>query len=363
MTKRIDPLIKVLEDFPISGWLTDSDENIIYMNDAMKELFGDLTGQKTDMVYDCGSFEIVSQAMHEGAGVSEIVISDVPFHRFSSTVDLGEDGRYLVEHFEDVSEQAQMNAKMKKALARVSAGAKMAKTIQQSILPINDTYWDTIAYNSFYKPADDLGGDFHDLMKLSDDEYLVYIADVSGHGIRSALLTVFMRERVRMNMAAAFEGPGALLAELVQDFSKVDTEGMMYVTMVICKYTKSRRELAISNAGHNCYPLIVRNSGRSEAIPTHGMPICSIAEGIDYDEEVVSIHPGDRLVLFTDGVIEEVDKATGRSFGLEGVRGLAEKYGEYNGSYLAQKIMEESDHYSLIKAKDDRTIVVADFLS
>jgi len=252
---------------------------------------------------------------------------------------------------------------MKQALTKVYADTKMAKSIQNSILPIDDIYWNTIAFSSLYMPAEDVGGDFYDLLKLSDDEYLIYIADVAGHGIQASLLTIFMRERVRTNMKAALAGTGQLLSSLVHDFSSLTIDDTMYITMAFCKYTKSKRELSISNAGHNCYPLIVRDNGRSETIPIRGMPVCKIADGIDYDEEIVSMNPGDRLILFTDGIVDEKSGVSGGSLGIEGVRKIAEKQHAYSGSYLAHKIMDKSSKFALLNAKDDRSVIVADILS
>ena len=214
-----------------------------------------------------------------------------------------------------------------------------------------------------YIPADDLGGDFYDLIRLSEDEYLIYIADVAGHGIQASLLTVFMRERVRANAEIALEGPGKLLSKLTRDYCSLELDYSMYITMAFCKYNKPKRELSISNAGHNCFPLIIRDNGRIETIPTRGMPVSVIADGAEYEEDVVVMRPGDRLILFTDGVVEEVDSATGKPLGPEGVRELAGKYQEYDGSYLARKVMETSNRYALISAKDDRSIVIVDILS
>ena len=376
MTDPVTAAGKLLENYGNPAWVLDKAQNIVYVNPAMQELFGDLTGQKSYVIYDGGSESVDSAATSETEFESEVVITDVPFRRLSTVVDFGESenggkeadkstetGKFRIEYFEDISEQKLIHTNMAQALAKINAEVKVAKTVQNSILPGDDTYWNTFAFSSLYIPADDLGGDFYDLLKLNDDEYLLYMADVSGHGIRTALLTVFMRERVRANTAAAAAGTSELLAKLVRDFCALESEGMMYVTMVLCKYTKSKRELSISNAGHGCFPLIVRDSGRIETIPTRGMPICTLAEDTVYDEEIVSIKPGDRLVLFTDGIVEEVDTTTGRSFGPEGVRELAEKHREYNGSYLARQIMDESNKYALISAKDDRSIVVVDVLS
>jgi len=362
-TGRIDAIIKLLENFTVSAWIIDEEQNIVYMNSFMRELFGNLSGEKASLIYDCGSYEVVRPQEGEKGGFSEIIIAEVPYRRLNSLVDLGEDGIYTVDLFEDISEQKFVSRNMSQALAKLSSEAKTAQKIQNSILPIDDTYWNTIAFSSLYMPADDLGGDFYDLVKLSGDEYLIYIADVSGHGIEAAFLTIFMRERVRANIEAALLGTGELLKKLVHDFNALGVESSLFITMALCKYNKAGRELSISNAGHNCFPLIVRYNGRTENIPTRGLPLCSLAEGLDYDEEIVSLSPGDRLILFTDGIVEEKDYTTGRSLGAEGVRRLAEEYHAVEGGYLARKIMEESARFAIISAKDDRSIVVADFLS
>ena len=363
MSIQRDAITKLLENFTISAWLINDNHEIVYMNPHMQELFGDLSGNNTSIIYESSNIEETRETENLPGGSAEIVIADVPFRRLSSTIDIDGDGQFRVELFEDISEEKHISKTMTRTLAKINAETQMARTIQNSILPIDDTYWNTIAFSSLYIPADDVGGDFYDLMKLNDDEFIMYVADVAGHGIQASLLTIFMRERVRTNEKAALAGTGELLEKLVEDFCALDIDFSMYVTMAICKYTKSKKELAISNAGHNCYPLIVRNNGKTETIPTKGLPVCAIADGMFYDEELITMNPGDRLILYTDGIVEEVDSATGKVFGPEGVRELAEKYHEYNGSYLARRIVDESARFMLLNAKDDRTILIADILS
>jgi len=366
-----DAVTKFVENISISAWVIDEEHTIVYMNSLMRDLFGDLSGHNASVIYggnEGGKEEARSQgrrirALEERDGIAEVLIADVPFRRMSTMADLGDDGKYTLELFEDISEQKLVHTNMTRALAKINTETRTAKNIQHSILPIDDTYWDTIALSSLYKPAEELSGDFYDLLRLNDDEYLIYIADVMGHGIQTALVTVYMRERVRANIDVALKGTDELLATLVHDFNSIEIDGMMYVTMALCKYSKAKRELSISNAGHGCSPLIVRNNGRSEIIPIRGMPICTLAEDMVYEEELISINPGDRLILYTDGIIEETDSVTGQSLGAEGVRELAETHHMYSGSYLAKTIMDKSGSYALISPKDDRTIIIADILS
>ena len=359
MNKKINSIAAMLENNTISAWIVDSNQNIVYMNPIMQSLFGDFTGKRTSTVY---SYSEENQTKLGTDGFSEVVISEIPFRCLSSRADL-EGEEFLVEYFEDFSEQKLKDDNQRNSLTKLRAETKIAKTIQNSLLPPDNIYWDTIAFNALYMPADDLGGDFYDLLRLNNNEYVFYIADVSGQGIHAAMLTIFIRERVRSNIKEALAGTGELLSKLVQDFCELNIDSTMYITMVLCKYTKTKCELSISNAGHNCFPLIVRNNGLTETIPTQGIPICMIAEGANYDEEIISLDPGNRLIMFTDGVAGEARNSDGNTFGPECVRALAEKYQKYNGSYLARKIMDEASRCPTFRLNDDRSIIIADILS
>ncbi|MDR3305673.1 MAG: serine/threonine-protein phosphatase [Clostridiales Family XIII bacterium] len=360
MSGQLAAIKAVLGKFPMSAWLIDADETIVYMNREMQDLFGDLSGRKTDLVYGGAA---AARADMEKAGFAEVALADVPFRLIGNDVELDGEGRYRIELFEDISEKKHMQDSLVLNLAKVKAETTVAKSIQHSILPVDDTYWNTIAFSSVYLPADDLGGDFFDILRINEDEFLLYMADVSGHGIQASLLTIFMQGRVRANADTASEGIDILLGKLLKDFCALEISGMIYLTMILCKYNRKRKELSIANAGHNCFPLIMRQSGHSETIPIKGMPICTISDEDSYEEEIVSMNPGDRLILYTDGIIEEVDPVRKRAFGQEGVREIAEKCQDYSGAYLARAIIEASSKYTLLTAKDDRTILVADILA
>jgi sigma-B regulation protein RsbU (phosphoserine phosphatase) len=342
--------------------LTESGE-IAFMNREMRSLFGDHEGKAASIIYDAGITD--PDYMPEKAeGVFEIIlIADMPFRVVGAEVDFAEEGRYRVEFFEDVAEQKALRDSMLDTLKKIHRETQIAKSIQNKILPEDKIYDETIAVNSFYQPADDLGGDIFDIVRISEDETLLYIADVSGHGIQAALLTVFIRERVRANLEIAKEGPARLLGKIVNDFNSLEMDATLYVTMALCQYDRRRHELSIANAGHGCYPIIIRGNGRVETVPIKGLPVCAIADEDSYEEEILGMNPGDRLILYTDGIVEEFDVSKGGTFGPEGVRAIAEKCKDYHGRYAAHAIAEEAAKYGLMSAKDDRTIVVADILA
>ncbi|MDR1796065.1 MAG: SpoIIE family protein phosphatase [Clostridiales Family XIII bacterium] len=360
----ISAIEKLLVNFTIPAWLLDKNGNILFLNDSMKELFGDLAGQNAALVYGDGvPMDGALSALPGGEGFVEVLLADVPFRLAAVDVDLGGEGSYRVEYYEDISENRLLRENLLAELAKVREETNTAKRIQRSILPADGVYWEALAVNSLYLPADDLGGDFFDVLRVTEDEFLLYVADVSGHGIRASLLTVFMQERVRANAALASGGVNHLLGRLVNEFTALEIDGSIYVTMVVCLYDRGERTLSVANAGHNCAPLIVRDNGRSESVQVRGMPISVITEEDAFEEEIVIMKPGDRLLLYTDGIVEEMDTLTKKTFGPEGVRETAERLHAYDGKFLVHAIVEEAAKYSLLAAKDDRTIVAIDVLS
>ena len=362
MSGKIDGIRSLLEEFPISAWILDEAGQIIYMNNEMSSLFGDHEGKMASLIVESYvTEESVANSTEEAFKI--ISIADTPFRAIGTKIDLPDEGIFQVEFFEDIAEDKIMRDSMLETLKKIRRETLIAKSIQNRIIPDNKIFDETIAINSFYQPADDLGGDFFDILRISDDEYLVYIADVSGHGIQAALLTIYLRERVRANIDTAKEGPAKLLGKITSEFNSLEVDATLYVTMALCKYDKKHHELSIANAGHGCYPLILRGNGRIETVPIKGLPVCAIADEESYEDEIIVMNPGDRLILYTDGIIEEYDISKGGTFGPEGVRAVAEKCKDYDGRYAAHAIAEEAAKYGLLNAKDDRTIVVADILS
>jgi sigma-B regulation protein RsbU (phosphoserine phosphatase) len=343
------------------------ERTILYINDVMKATFGDLTGRNAGILFSDGFIgsekgydEVVGAGRHTD-GVIEIKIADVDYMLVETNLALN-GSRYLAVMLEDISEKKNIEIKARSHLRRYHTDVEMAGLIQKSILPENNNYWNLIQLNSIYIPAETLSGDAYDIIKLSDDEALIYIADVSGHGIQASLLTMFISEKVRANAEIAKEGLDILLAEILRGYKALGIDARVYMSVLCCKYSRSRGELSIANAGHNCYPLILRGNGRTEEVPVRGMPISAISEEDSFEEEIIGISPGDKLLLYTDGVIEEYNRTTKSVFGAEGVRRVAEANPYLEGADLARLIIAEAAKYAMVAAKDDRTLLVAEMV-
>ncbi|MDR0356940.1 MAG: SpoIIE family protein phosphatase [Clostridiales Family XIII bacterium] len=343
--------------------ILDAKQKIVYANNAAEELFGDLVGRSSNFFFEEKTVRELSELIREDcSGHLRTTLADVTYDALFSAISDEENRRYLTVVLEDVSEKAYRENRLRENMQRLKNEKEIAKNIQNSILPIDDKYWNLLHVSSIYLPADDLGGDVFDLIKLEEDKILFYVADVSGHGIQASLLTMFVRENVRAKKDIAEEGLDVFIRELLKDFIDLDIDATIYISILLCVYDRAREELSIINAGHNCFPLVIRQGGRVEEIPVRGMPLSRISDAAMYEEEIIGMRPGDRLILYTDGVIEEYSRMEKKIFGSDGVRRVAEKFFDYEGKALAKKIVSEAETYMMTKAKDDRTVIIADML-
>ncbi|MDR2156437.1 MAG: SpoIIE family protein phosphatase, partial [Clostridiales Family XIII bacterium] len=283
MTKKYDCVFRrMVENLDNPIILLDEGRNIVYANRSAGDMFGDISGKSWEFLFGSGATGAgnAAEALIRGAdaGRTEAVLADVTYDMRFSPVSDGEGLNYGVVMLEDVSEKRHLEDRLKRSMEKLKSDTSIAKHIQSSILPIDDEYWNSIKINAIYLPADDLGGDVFDIVRLSEEETLLYIADVSGHGVQASLLTVFLRENVRAKADAAKEGLELLVKELLKNFIALGMDATIYISLLLCRYNKVRGELSIANAGHNCSPLVIRKNGRVEEIPVKGMPISRISK-------------------------------------------------------------------------------------
>ena len=189
----------------------------------------------------------------------------------------------------------------------------VARGMQQSILPTRFPKDPSYAVYGKMQPARNVGGDFFDVMYLSDGRVGLAVADVSDKGVPAALF--MMSSRTLLKGAAIGVGlPGEVLRE-VNDLLIEDNEGGMFVTLLYAVYDPSSRELTYANGGHNS-PLVVHPDGTSALFPlTDGIAL-GIAPDLSYKQNTVTLSPGDSVIFYTDGVTEAMNSEE-EEFGLD----------------------------------------------
>lgn len=217
---------------------------------------------------------------------------------------------------------------------------RMAMELQQALMPVTyplfpaNATLDTarLRFSHVYLPASLIGGDFFFIARVSDSCAGIFICDVMGHGVRSALITSMLRALIE-GLGSEAADPGQLMTRLNAELTNIlkQTGTVLFVTAVYCTLDSETGQLRFARAGHPS-PLRICNedkqievlSGKSDEVG----PALGLLPGAHYNTTAVSLSPGDRILLFTDGLIE-AENADDRQFGMDGltncVRGNLER--------------------------------------
>jgi len=185
----------------------------------------------------------------------------------------------------------------------------LASNIQQMLLPHGTPKISGFDIDTRYKPAAKVGGDFYDLIVLSETRLGVAVGDVSGAGVAASLLMAACRATLRQ-IAPRFDSPARVLVELNHALSEDIRQGL-YVTMVFAIVDTEYNEVTFARAGHEM-PYFARTdrvSGQFEGafVGSEGMPIGMVEEelfGEIIKDRCEPLARGDSLVLYTDGITE-----------------------------------------------------------
>jgi serine phosphatase RsbU (regulator of sigma subunit) len=184
---------------------------------------------------------------------------------------------------------------------------EMARTIQLSALPRDFVFSEISEIELFAQtdPAREVGGDFYDFFFVGRNRLAIVMADVSGKGIPAALF--MMRSKASIRSLAE---TGSAPAEIFYKVNNLLCEGNdadMFVTAWIGIIDLTTGEMCCANAGHE-YPALKRADGPYELIKDrHGLPLAAMEE-MWYTEYPMTLQPGDKLFLYTDGVPEAINK-------------------------------------------------------
>ncbi len=197
-------------------------------------------------------------------------------------------------------------ARQKLAVIRQELDA--ATRIQRSIHPHAFPSHPAFEVYALLQTAQEVGGDFYDFFELTDGRYGFVIADVSGKGMGAALFMAVARTVMRTT-AFVVDQPGACLSR-VNDFLSVDNDTAMFATLFYGLLDPATGRFTYANAGHNLPYLMGQDCHCRELPRTFGVALGAVG-GLDYGQGEVVLTPGDRLVLYTDGVTEAIDEAGG----------------------------------------------------
>ena len=222
------------------------------------------------------------------------------------------------------------NAKLHSALihqTQTEQETADAREVQKALLPSRTPELNGYAFWHFYEPARSVGGDYFDYLPIAPTDgnaprWAIAVGDVVGKGMPAALLMAKLSAEVRLHVLSGSDLQ-TVVTRLNEDFARSGIESR-FITFVLALIDRESHTMTVVSAGH-MGPVIHRASGEIETFgeALGGTPL-GIDAGCRYTAEVTPIHPGDRVVLYTDGVTEAID-AAGQCFKIDRLQRVIER--------------------------------------
>jgi hypothetical protein len=193
---------------------------------------------------------------------------------------------------------------------------RLASRLQRDFLPRRLPEVGGARFSVLYRPISFVSGDIYDITRLDETHVGFYIADAVGHGLPAALLTMFIKKALQTKriVGNTYEiiPPDDSLAALNDDICAQELSSCNFCTAVYCVLDVSTLTLTYARAGHPA-PVLVRRDGTLESLDGAGC-LLGVFDDAEFEAREVSIEPGDRIVLYTDGVCDSLAEETNAKF-------------------------------------------------
>jgi phosphoserine phosphatase RsbU/P len=228
-----------------------------------------------------------------------------------------------------------------------------ARSIQQGLLPKSIPQQAGYEIAGAWQPAQSVGGDYYDVLEFGEGRLGFCIADVAGKGLPAALLMSNLQAAVR-GLASPSLSPDGLCARL-NSLVCHNTGNDRFITFFYAQLDGPARLLQYTNAGHNA-PILVHRDGTHERLKAGG-GVLGVFPHQTFAAGAAQLAPGDRVILFTDGVTEASDPA-GEEFGDARLLHLLQEHRAATASALQEKILTVAGEFSQGHWHDDATLLV-----
>ncbi len=230
--------------------------------------------------------------------------------------------------------------------------SEYALDIQRGLLPREVPQVPGFTIAGAWQPARTVGGDYYDVFKLSETELALVVADVSGKGMSAALLMSNLQATAKA-YATSESSPKGLCGKVNRAICNSITSEK-FITFFYAVLDSEGHRLTYTNAGHNP-PLIAREDRACQRLETGGAVLGVFADG-SYEQASIDLLPGDRLVIFTDGITEAAD-SNDQEFGEERLFALLRENPAAAAADLRDAIMRSVTQFCREDFADDATLL------
>ena len=226
----------------------------------------------------------------------------------------------LSTSFNTMSESLERLLEQQREKERMQSELEIAQEVQNNLFPQGQVQMPGLELHGFCKPARTVSGDYYDFLLMGESELCLAMGDISGKGISAALLMASLHSAVRayrfvgedyavgnghvqhfMQGAVSFSSPGKVLSLLNRHLFR-STQAEKYATLFLAHYNTHSRRLVYSNGGQ-LPPFVLCANGAVRRLACGGS-VVGLLDNLSYEEDAVTLDPGDILIAYSDGVTE-----------------------------------------------------------
>jgi PAS domain S-box-containing protein len=368
----------VLETLNEGVVIADGDDRVLFANPFFAEMTGvprgDAIGRNALQLYcdprDYAAVqELRKRTTPEGRSRGELFLLTHDGRRLPVIVSVRSvqdaDGRrYAIATFVDISEQRQAQEELRSAYAQLEERQKeieqdlrLAARVQQSLAP-KSLVWGCIRVDTSYHPTRTIGGDFGLVVPIETDQLNLLVCDVVGHGIGSALIANRIYAEATMLLSSRPALPDMLRHLNRLAIQDIGSPGFFF-TLAAARIDRSGRHMVFAGAGHP--PAMVVSPGEEPRLLKSQSTILGALPGaVDREAATeVDLAPGDRIVLYTDGITDVFD-SRGEMLGVEGLQRVVRETSLLPFTQMKQAILDRVAAWRAGPPVDDVSLVLVE---
>ena len=243
---------------------------------------------------------------------------------------------------------------MEQLSTRLKEEVASAATLQRNLLRPERIELPGLRGLSTLITSSEVGGDFYDYYAVDDRWVVMLVGDVSGHGVAAGTMVSAAKAGVNLLERDKEKEPHKILARLSDTILNTARQSLLMTMFALCLDTKTG-ELTYANAGHQFAYIYRSITGALEMLEVGGLPLGK-EENISYEQCATEMDVGDRLFLYTDGIVEE-ENAINECFGYERLEELLAIHAESDAETLRDSLLASlASHVGRSNFEDDVTI-------
>ena len=373
--QQMEPILETLNDGVV---IADESDQILFVNTVFEEMTGiprsEIIGHDARQLYDRAEEFALTQAFRQktleiGRSREEFLLPTkgggrLPVVASARVMGRPEGGRFAVVTLTDISEQKRTEDKLRAANARLAEYRReierdlvLAARVQQSLAP-KPILWGGLRVDTFYKPARRIGGDFGLVAPFNEEHLNLLVCDVSGHGISSALIA----NRIYLETITLL-GNRAPLADMLRQLNSLVIQNVgvsgFFFTLAAARINRGGRTMEFAGAGHPP-AMIVQPGAEPRLLPSRSMILGTLPDAVGADATLYTeIEPGDRIVLYTDGLTDVFD-SRGEMLKVEGLQNFIREAALLPFDEMKQSILDRVAAWRDGPPVDDESLVLVE---